>query len=338
MLDHKNTNHRPVVKCEIAEDRLITLSKVKNSDEEIYSRIRDFLLESDSIYPSIGQWWKTRVVPGLTSGERLCEAIIIKGEIAALSIVKYSGKSSKLCTLRVRKNYRSLGFGQRLLRRTFENLLANKCKEVHYTISEEILSHCGEFFAPYGFYLATWNKDRYVKGKDELIFSVKSQYLFNRLKAANFTEATNKKAVLFSIKPEYADLIERGKKRVEFRRKFSTNLNSTLVFFYVTSPVKQIRFVARIARTIKSEPSKLWSLFKDESGIDYQAFCRYFEGAAEGTAVVLSDVQSLQNPFGSAELASNGVTFTPPQSYKLLKNDDPLCQLISQCKFDKLGV
>ncbi|MEK6280121.1 MAG: hypothetical protein AABN95_07175 [Acidobacteriota bacterium] len=324
-MESKNINHRPVVKCEIAEDRLITLSKVKNLDEEIYSGIRDFLLESESIYPSIGDWWKTRVVPGLKIGERLCEAMIINGEIAALSIVKYSGKSSKLCTLRVRENYRSLGYGQRLLRRTFENLLANKCKDVHYTISEEVLGYCGEFFAPYGFYLATWNKDRYVKGKDELLFSVKSEYLFNRLKVANLIEATNKKAVLFSIKPEYADLIERGQKRVEFRRKFSENLNSTLVFFYVTSPVKKIRFVARIAQTIKSEPSKLWNQFKDQGGVDHQAFCKYFEGAVEGTAIVLSDVQSLPKPLGLGELHSDGLAFTPPQSYKLLSDSDPLC-------------
>ncbi|HEV7799263.1 MAG TPA: hypothetical protein VGO73_13975, partial [Pyrinomonadaceae bacterium] len=124
MLDHNKTNHRLVVKCENNGDyRLLTLSKVKKPDEEIYSKVRDFLLESESIYPSIGKWWKTRVVPGLRTGERLCEAVIKHDEIAALSIVKYSGKSSKLCTLRVRENYRALGFGQRLLRRTFENLL-----------------------------------------------------------------------------------------------------------------------------------------------------------------------------------------------------------------------
>jgi len=328
-----------MAKYEIVEDHLITLSKKnKNIDEEIYLKIRDFLLESESIYPSIGEWWKTRVVPGLKSGERICEAVIKNDEIAALSIVKYSDKSSKLCTLRVREDYRALGFGQQLLRRTFKNLLAHKCKDIHYTISEEILSHCGEFFAPYGFCLATWTKDRYVKGKDELIFSVKSQSLFNRLKVGNIYEATRKKAVLFSIKPEYADLIERGQKRVEFRRKFGANLNSTLVFFYVTSPVKKIKFVARIAQTVKSEPSKLWNQFKEEGGVDYHSFCRYFDGATEGTAILLSDVQSLPKPFSLGELSSNGIALTPPQSYKFLSGNDNLYQLISQFKFDKSGV
>jgi len=311
-----------MAKCEIVDDHLITLSKIKTPGEEIYSKIRDFLLESESIYPSIGEWWKTRVLPGLRSGERRCEAIIKNNEIAALSIVKYSGKSSKLCTLRVRENYRALGLGQRLLLRTFENLLAHKCKDIHYTISEEILSHCGEFFTPYGFYLATWNKDRYVKGKDELIFSVESQSLFNKLKAAKINDVTSKRAVLFSIKPEYADLIERGQKRVEFRRRFNANLNSTLVFFYVTSPVKKVRFVARIKQTIKSEPSKLWSEYNDQGGVDYLSFCKYFEGAAEGTAIVLSDVQSLSKPLDLSELGLDGITLTPPQSYKLLSDSE----------------
>jgi predicted transcriptional regulator len=337
VLDQKN-NHRPMVNCETAQNRLITLSKIKNSDEEIYSKIRDFLLESESIYPSIGKWWRTRVLPGLKSGERLCEAVTLNGEIAALSIVKYSGKSSKLCTLRVRDNYRSLGFGQRLLRRTFENLLAHKCKDVHYTISEEILSHCGEFFTPYGFCLATWNKDRYVKGKDELIFSVKSQYLLNRLKAVNIIEVASKKAVLFSIKPEYADLIERGQKRVEFRRKCSANLNSSIGLFYVTSPVKEIRFVAIIGRIVKSKPSNLWRQFKDESGVDYQAFCKYFEGASEGAALVLSDVQSLAKAVSLDELRLHQGSFTPPQSYMFLSHKDGLFKLISNRKPIDIGV
>lgn len=336
MSKQKNINHRPMVKAVSVENNLITVFRVNKPDEELYSRIRDFLLESHAVYPSIDEWWKTRVVPGLKSGKRLCQVIVKNDEIAALSIVKHSQVSSKLCTLRVRENYRSLGLGQRLLRSTFQNILSYRCKDVHYTISEEVLSHCGEFFTPYGFNLSAWNKGRYVKGKDELIFSVKSRDLLDKLTSIN--QSMNTRAVLFSIKPEYADLIERGHKRVEFRRKCSANLNSSLIFFYVTSPVREVRCVARIAQTIKSRPSQLWSQFKDEGGIGHKAFCKYFEGATEGTALVLSDVQSLKRPLSLAELRMHQAGFTPPQSYALVTNYDALYELVSQCEYDKYGV
>ena len=326
-----------MVKAVKVEDRLITLSKVKTPDEEHYSKIRDFLLESYAVYPSIGEWWKTRVVPGLKSGERLCQAIITNGEIAALSIVKHSRKSSKLCTLRVRESYRSLGFGQRLLQLAFTRLLSKRCQNVHYTISDEVLGDCSDFFAPYGFHLDSWKKDRYVRGTEELIFSVKAQKLLDKLGTLNRNQVTNKKVILISIKPEFADLIEQGHKRVEFRRKFGVASNSAQVCFYVTSPVREIRLTANISSVIKSDPSKLWSRFKEHSGIGHEAFRSYFEGASEGVALLLSNVQSLEQPIDLRALKQHDSSFSPPQSYRILRSDEPLYRLIPHVIRDKAG-
>src|SRR6266404_3461550 len=239
--------------------RLITLSKVRNSNSDLYSKIRDFLIESNTIYPSIEEWWMNRVLPGLKNRERVCQLIMAKDQIAALSIIKNSSKSSKLCTLRVREEYRSSGFGQSLLRFAFERFLSNKCESVHYTISDEMMVECGDFFTPYGFKLSSWNRNRYVKGKDELVFSVPTPRLINSMVAWKFDKASEPRALLLSIKPENADLIEKGLKQVEFRRRFSSNWSSIPVFFYVTSPVKEIRFTARIKKIVKSDPSSLWS-------------------------------------------------------------------------------
>ena len=134
----------------------------------------------------------------------------------------------------------------------------------------------------------------------------------------------NRKAVLLSIKPEYADLIERGCKRVEFRRRFSEDRGSILGFFYVTSPVSQIRFVARIEQTIKANPSELWHQFQQECGVSYIAFSKYFEGTCEGTALVLSDVRSLRQSIDKKDLRISYPRFSPPQSYKYLSESDPL--------------
>ena len=317
--------------------RLITLSKVRNSNSDLYSKIRDFLIESNTIYPSIEEWWMNRVLPGLKNRERVCQLIMAKDQIAALSIIKNSSKSSKLCTLRVREEYRSSGFGQSLLRFAFERFLSNKCESVHYTISDEMMVECGDFFTPYGFKLSSWNRNRYVKGKDELVFSVPTPRLINSMVAWKFDKASEPRALLLSIKPENADLIEKGLKQVEFRRRFSSNWSSIPVFFYVTSPVKEIRFTARIKKIVKSDPSSLWSQFQKEGGIKHGAFSSYFEHAPQGTAVVLTDIQSLEQPIRLDDLRMLAGGFVPPQSYRVVRRDEPLFNLVADQESDKTG-
>src|SRR5262245_10723686 len=122
-----------------------TLSKSPVS-EELYPKIKGFLLESASIYGGIGEWWDKKIAPGLRTGERVCNAAIVDDEIAGLCIGKRATGSAKLCTLRIRERYRHLGLGKQLLSSTLQELLSSGCQRVHYTISEEVLNQCSSFF------------------------------------------------------------------------------------------------------------------------------------------------------------------------------------------------
>jgi N-acetylglutamate synthase-like GNAT family acetyltransferase len=150
-------------------------------EDFLYSKIKEFLLESSSIYSNIGNWWDKTVVPGLRTGERVCNYIIEDNELAAVSIGKRSNKSSKLCSLKVNEKYRSRGFGHQLLTRTLSQLIGTGCKRVHFTVSDEIQHQVGSFFEDYGFRLNSWEHDRYSKGHEELIFSANTQCLFQKL-------------------------------------------------------------------------------------------------------------------------------------------------------------
>lgn len=146
----------------------------------LLSQVKEFLLESSASYPSIGEWWDARVTPGLKNGERFCQIVFIDSQIVALSIGKFARSSSKLCTLRVHDKYKGLGIGQFLLHKTLSTLAHSKCKNIHYTISENNQSQFGEFFSSYGFSLSAWRKSYYVKGIDELIFSATTDVLMKK--------------------------------------------------------------------------------------------------------------------------------------------------------------
>jgi ribosomal protein S18 acetylase RimI-like enzyme len=136
----------------------------------ISAKIKDFLLESSSIYSDIDRWWDTTVLPGIKTGQRTCNYLIQDDDIIALSIGKHSEKSSKLCSFKVLPEFRHQGIGELLLRRTLSELLKLNTKSIHFTVSDEIQEKVGKFFTNHGFHLRSWAKNRYSYGRDELVY------------------------------------------------------------------------------------------------------------------------------------------------------------------------
>jgi predicted transcriptional regulator/ribosomal protein S18 acetylase RimI-like enzyme len=289
-------------------------------DEIFRTQIENFLTNSANIYPDIDLWWKKKVIPGLQRGDRFCEVALVGNNIAGLSIGKFGSSSSKLCTLQVSENYNSMGIGHTLLNTALNRLISFGSKRVHYTISEEIYEKCGGFFESYNFFLNSWEKNRYVKGNDEMVFSSKS-HILSKLLPYIADEQRLKSLLLISVKPEYATKIEQGEKLVEFRRKFATCSESMHAFFYVSSPTKEIRFSACIDKVIKDQPTCLWETYGNVSGIDKERFSEYFSTINAGYALPLSQVGMLSNPISLSELRSYEPSFTPPQSYCWLRKN-----------------
>lgn len=149
------------------------------------------------------------------------------------------------------------------------------------------------------------------------------------------------RAVLLSVRPPFARLIEIGRKRVEFRRRFpagpwdsalrapraalaplDTGPAALAVLFYVTSPVRAIALRATVAAVHRAAPAALWRRFASEGGVDRPAFDAYFAGAPSGVALVLTDVRPLPHPLTAADLRR--LNLRPPQSARLLPPTSPL--------------
>jgi predicted transcriptional regulator len=126
-------------------------------------------------------------------------------------------------------------------------------------------------------------------------------------------------AVLISIKPRYAELIEGGVKRVEFRRRFPGRWSGGRALFYVTSPVRAVTMEAWIACVKRGGVAELWEAFGEVSGVTLGEFEDYFSGAKAGVALVLEGVRRLGVAVG----------FRAPQSVEVLAEGSKVLEVLN---------
>ena len=126
--------------------------------------------------------------------------------------------------------------------------------------------------------------------------------------------------VLISVHPFFAAEIAAGRKRVEFRRRWSNKPTGALVI-YATAPVKAIVAVVEVAQVRRESNAQLWEICKYFGGAITRARLReYMHDLDQGVAIILgrlfvpTNEVSPQRAFGDA--------FVPPQSYRYLKPEE----------------
>ena len=119
-------------------------------------------------------------------------------------------------------------------------------------------------------------------------------------------------AVLLSIKPKYVDQILKGNKKYEFRKTVFNKKKGAKVFIYATSPVKRIVATFTVNKIFEDTPEKLWELFHEYSGIDYENYMKYFHNKDKGYAIKIDDLNEFDEPI---DPKSRNPSFNPPQSF-----------------------
>jgi predicted transcriptional regulator len=135
--------------------------------------------------------------------------------------------------------------------------------------------------------------------------------------------------LLLSIHPRFADLIEEGRKVVEFRRRFPNGVNAGQIIFYVTDPAREIRLVAKISGVQRASPAQLWNDFHCLAGVERDAFDAYFAGRQTGVAILLREVKRLPAPLPLAGAKLRRLGFRPPQSVVRIAPASSLLKLVS---------
>jgi len=306
---------------------------------EDYAGLREFLLESADLYPQIDLWWANRVRPDLEQGRRIALIVDAGCSIEGLFIGK-PGNSAKLCTLRLRDSVRNQGIGRVLTTEGLRLLLAPDTNRFHVTISEAAEEGSTAFFESIGFRRIAVRPNRYRNGVDEFIYSCPSNEIAETIhnELSQGIERTlfgvvprqmpGEQALLMSLRPEFAALILQGRKTVELRRKFSKQYEGATIVFYVTCPVKQFMFTAKIAKVDHSQKRHIWSMCQHECGISETVFDQYFAGIEYGYAIHLSDVKPIPNQLHLESAKRADPRLRPPQSFQKLDPTSPLLRAL----------
>ncbi len=121
--------------------------------------------------------------------------------------------------------------------------------------------------------------------------------------------------IVLSLKPRFAEAILAGVKTVELRRTVPKIVIPTRALLYASSPVRALLGTCVITSVRSADLAALWHAYGSRSELSFQEFQQYFEGVAKGTALTLSDPQTLSRPIPLQDLRAKPRNFRPPQSF-----------------------
>lgn len=141
----------------------------------------DYLEMFRPTYPKI-HTWAAKVLRQSCSVRRSLFSIVEDGRLAGLAITK-NASFAKLCHFSVLPSHRDQKLGKELLRAAAADMVALGAERVHVTTSEEVAEKFGGFFSRYGFTVESWERGRYNRGVDELVWVASRAALVHRLLA-----------------------------------------------------------------------------------------------------------------------------------------------------------
>ena len=127
-----------------------------------------------------------------------------------------------------------------------------------------------------------------------------------------------KRYLLMSIKPIYAQKIKAKEKTIELRCSSPKVSSGDILVIYESSPVQRITAYCEIDSIISMTPEKLWEVVKEKAGIVKDAFEEYFSGKQEGVGICLKNVNILSSPQSLSVIAED---FSAPQSYRYISEE-----------------
>lgn len=129
------------------------------------------------------------------------------------------------------------------------------------------------------------------------------------------------KIILVSIKPEFANKIFDGSKKIELR-KVSPNVRpGDLMIVYSTSPEMAIIGICKIREVIKTTPTDIWENYAEVLGIDEERFFNYYSDSDVAVGIVIENTRRLKSKIPLQSIKKQFPTFMPPQTFKYFSRD-----------------
>jgi len=118
--------------------------------------------------------------------------------------------------------------------------------------------------------------------------------------------------LLFSIKPEFSELILSGKKSVELRKQ-APKKKSRYAIIYESSPSKGITGLF-VIKDIQVKPIREISQLLSKACVSSQVFGEYYEGYNKGVVIVIEEAFRFERKVSLYELREL-MDFVPPQDF-----------------------
>lgn len=264
-----------------------------------FKQISVFLSGLECNYPYFEEWLD-KVYREVNLQKRSIVVLVDKttDKIVGLTILKNTIQEKKICTLRVAKEFQHQGCGSYLIKQAIKLL---KDSKPLITVSEEHVEDFKPLFHRFGFKVEDRVKSVYNDNKFE--------YYFNK--------PYQKKYVLMSIKPQYANAIMCGKKKVEFRKQIF-DLNVERVYVYASHPMKKLIGYFDVDKVDCESPINLWETFNKVGSIAKADYSSYFNNCCYGYAIIVKRAYRFSKDYLISEIF--GENFRVPQSYRYINS------------------
>jgi len=142
------------------------------------------------------------------------------------------------------------------------------------------------------------------------------------------TASEQSRALMLSIRPDYAGRILDGEKSVELRRIRPNISKGDILVIYASLPKGAIVGRVEVRGLIEGHPTQLWKSVRGACGLSKREFTQYFTGAKKAYGIVVRRPMRSRNPLTLGEIRQILPNFHPPQGYKYLHSDRDQDQLL----------
>ena len=312
--------------------------------------LRSIVCQKEDTYPGIDRWFDKKVVSGLSASARVAYVGYVNNVRAAAAIVKL-GRDTKLCHINVRPDLRNTGVGEILL-----SLVTLEAKSsahaIHVTFPDSLWSTKGGFFRSFGFSEIMRAQRQYRLFDEELssrtsfanIWTAVLGKLPKLARKFSLAGSSMSGGVLFSIRPEFGEMIMRRTKTIEIRRRFSKAWKGQRAVFYASEPTGALLGQADITAVHEGTPENIWKRFSTQIGCGPNYYNDYVRGCENVFAIELAHVSPLIEPIYSSILSRyTSRPLQAPQSYVALTDRQGWSEAVSisvmlQCLHKRIRV
>lgn len=300
------------------------------------SDFRNLLVENEPLYPTIGSWLTSKVLPGIRHNERVGFVGYLDGVAAASAVVK-KGNDAKFCHLKIRDDLQNSHLGE-LFFMMMALEVRDLAKTIYFTLPEGLWRQKSSFFNSFAFSTPQICETQYRLFDREFRCSAKFADVWRSIvlklpKLAHhypYGEFAADNHLIFSVKPRFAQKILEHKKTVEIRRRFSHRWLGQTINLYASAPVMSLVGEARISGITRNTPEAIWQKYHQHISCSRREFDVYAGDAMELFAIELDHAEPYRNSVPVVQLSAMvQERLRAPQSYCTLERNKPWAKAVS---------